>query len=256
MTEEREGMHTVEEQTTSEGTPETLAGEAEETLARAEEGTAEAAVDTDAEVEAAEAEGEASEGEGEAEAEEEDEHLKRAKWYVIHCYSGMEYKVKRNLETRIETMGVRDRVFSVIVPTEETIELRDGVRRRVERRVFPGYILVHMILEKEDGTIDEEVWHVVRHTPGVTGFVGIGTRPTPLSDEEVDAIMKRIESEEPQLKVDFRIGERVRITSGPFADFTGTVVEIYPDKGKARVAVSFFNRETPVEVDFLQLEKV
>ncbi len=189
------------------------------------------------------------------ETEQEDPRAK-AKWYVIHCYSGMETKVKRNLEMRIETMGVRDKVFEVIVPTEETIELKDGVRRRVERRVFPGYILVQMILEKENGHIDEHVWHVVRHTPGVTGFVGIGNRPTPLSEEEVEEIMRRIESEEPQLKVDFRIGERVRITSGPFQDFTGTVVEIYPDKGKARVSVSFFNRETPVEVDFLQLEKV
>ncbi len=209
-----------------------------------------------------EEDGEEAQSEGEAEStseeaqDEEAERRARAKWYVIHCYSGMETKVKRNLETRIETMGVQDRVFEVIVPMEETIELRDGVRRRVPQRIFPGYILVNMILEKEDGHIDEEVWQAVRHTPGVTGFVGLGNRPTPLSEEEVEAIMKRIEAEEPQLKVDFRVGERVRITSGPFADFTGTVVELYPDKGKARVAVSFFNRETPVEVDFLQLEKV
>ncbi len=188
--------------------------------------------------------------------QEEAERRARARWYVIHCYSGMETKVKRNLETRIETMGVSDRVFEVVVPMEETIELRDGVRRRVPQRIFPGYILVHMILERENGEIDEQVWQAVRHTPGVTGFVGLGNRPTPLSEEEVEAIMKRIEAEEPQLKVDFRVGERVRIVSGPFADFTGRVVELYPDKGKARVAVSFFNRETPVEVDFLQLEKV
>ncbi len=189
-------------------------------------------------------------------AQAEEDPRARAKWYVVHCYSGMETKVKKNIEARVESMGVSDRVFDVIVPMEETIELRDGQRRRVPRRVFPGYIMIHMILEKEDGHIDEEVWHVVRHTPGVTGFVGIGNRPTPLSEEEVEAIMRRIESEEPQLQVDFRIGERVRITSGPFADFTGTVVDLFPDKGKARVAVSFFNRETPVEVDFLQLEKV
>ncbi len=206
---------------------------------------AEASADTEPEVTAETDE----EAEADAAAREEEARRAQAKWYVVHCYSGMEDKVKRNLETRIETMGVQDKIFEVIVPTEETIELRDGVRRRVERRVFPGYILVHMIL-------DDESWRVVRHTPGVTGFVGVGNQPTPLSDEEVEAIMKRIESPEPQLKVDFRVGERVRITSGPFADFTGTVVEIYPDKGKARVAVSFFNRETPVEVDFLQLEKV
>jgi len=202
------------------------------------------------------ADGEEPQAEGEETSSEEEERRARAKWYVVHCYSGMETKVKRNIEARVESMGVSDRVFDVIVPMEETIELRDGVRRRVPRRVFPGYIMINMILEKEDGTLDEEVWHVIRHTPGVTGFVGIGNRPTPLSDEEVEAIMRRIEAEEPQLQVDFRIGERVRITSGPFADFTGTVVDLYPDKGKARVAVSFFNRETPVEVDFLQLEKV
>jgi len=160
----------------------------------------------------------------------------------------MEHKVKRNLESRIDVMGMQDKVFEVVVPTEEEIELRDGVRRRVERRVFPGYILVHMIM-------DEDSWYAVRNTPGVTGFVGIGNKPTPLEPEEVEAIMRRIEAEEPKIKVDFRIGERVRITSGPFTDFTGTIVELYPDKGKARVAVSFFNRETPVEVDFLQLEK-
>ncbi len=215
---------------------------------------AEAKVSSSGGSESDEAAPEATEEEGAP--SEEEERKARAKWYVIHCYSGMEYKVKRNIETRVESLGVSDRVFDVIVPTEETIELRDGKRQRVEHRVFPGYILVHMIMERDDGTLDEEVWHVVRHTPGVTGFVGIGNRPTPLSEEEVEAIMKRIESEEPQLKVDFRVGERVRIVSGPFADFTGTVVDLYPDKGKARVAVSFFNRETPVEVDFLQLEKV
>lgn len=226
--------------------------------AAAEASGPEAAGDNEAAAEEQPASAATPEDEAAAEqaTKEEEERRKRAKWYVIHCYSGMEHKVKRNLEARIHSMGVEDRVFEVIVPTEETIELRDGVRRRVERRIFPGYILVHMILEDENGQIDEQVWQAVRHTPGVTGFVGIGNRPTPLSDEEVAQIMKRIEAPEPQLKVDFRVGERVRITSGPFADFTGTVVEIYPDKGKARVAVSFFNRETPVEVDFLQLEKV
>ncbi len=244
----------VDEERVTVETTEEVAEERQEVMPESE--TAASAGDLARAEEAESLGGEDQEGatpEGE-EAEEEDPRRK-AKWYVIHCYSGMETKVKRNLEMRIETMGVRDKVFDVIVPTEETIELKDGVRRRVERRVFPGYILVHMILE-EDGQVDEHVWHVVRHTPGVTGFVGIGNRPTPLTDEEVQEIMRRIESEEPQLKVDFRVGERVRIISGPFQDFTGTVVEIYPDKGKARVSVSFFNRETPVEVDFLQLEKV
>jgi transcriptional antiterminator NusG len=174
----------------------------------------------------------------------------RARWYVIHSYSGMENKVKKNLEHRAESMRDQggEKIFQVIVPTEEEIELKEGQRRIVERRVFPGYILVEMIME-------EDSWYVVRNTPGVTGFVGMGNKPTPLEPEEVERIMKRIEEEEPKVKVDFRVGQRVRIVEGPFADFHGLVDEVYPEKGKARVRVSFFNRETPVEVDFLQLEK-
>lgn len=172
-----------------------------------------------------------------------------ARWYVIHSYSGYENKVKRNLEHRIESMGMQDKIFQVIVPTEEEIELKDGQRRIVERRVFPGYVLVQMIM-------DEESWYVVRNTPNVTGFVGMGNEPTPLPDEEVKRILHRLESEEPKIKVDFKVGEKVRIIDGAFAEFTGTVQELYPDKGRAQVMVSFFNRETPVEVDFLQLEKV
>jgi transcriptional antiterminator NusG len=139
-----------------------------------------------------------------------------------------------------------DRILEVVVPTETEIEIRNGVRREVERRVFPGYILVNMIM-------DEDSWYVVRNSPGVTGFVGMGNKPTPLRQEEVDKIMRRIESDEPRIKVSFQRGEHVRIMSGPFAEFAGIVEEIYPDKGKARVMVSFFNRETPVEVDFIQL---
>ncbi|MGH7790744.1 MAG: transcription termination/antitermination protein NusG, partial [Thermodesulfobacteriota bacterium] len=135
-----------------------------------------------------------------------------------------------------------------VVPTETEIEIRNGIRREVERRVFPGYVLVNMIM-------DEDSWYVVRNSPGVTGFVGMGNKPTPLSDAEVDKIMKRIESDQPRLKVTFQLGEQVRIIDGPFAEFSGTVQEIYEDKGKAKVLVSFFNRETPVEVDFLQLER-
>ncbi len=172
----------------------------------------------------------------------------QAQWYVVHCYSGMENKVKRNLEHRAESMGMRDKILEVVVPTETEIEIRDGVRREVERRVFPGYILVKMIM-------DEDSWYVVRNTPGVTGFVGVGNKPTPLSEDEVQRIMERIESGEPRVKVKFEIGERVRITEGPFAEFSGVVDAIDPEKGKARVLVSFFNRETPVEVDLLQLER-
>ena len=169
-----------------------------------------------------------------------------AEWFVVHSYSGMEHKVKKNIEHRAESMGMTDRILEVVVPTETEIEIRNGVRREVERRVFPGYILVNMIM-------DEDSWYVVRNSPGVTGFVGMGNKPTPLRQDEVDKIMKRIESDEPRIKVSFQRGEHVRIMSGPFAEFTGIVDEIFPDKGKARVMVSFFNRETPVEVDFIQL---
>ncbi|RME80340.1 MAG: transcription termination/antitermination protein NusG [Caldilineae bacterium] len=169
-------------------------------------------------------------------------------WYVVHSYAGMETKVKKNLEHRIESMGMSDTIFQVIVPTEEQIELKDGERRVVERRVFPGYILVEMIL-------NDDSWYVVRNTPGVTGFVGIGNRPTPLSKEEVERIMSRIEAEEPTVKVDFKVGERVRVTEGAFAEFHGVVDDIDLYRGKARVLISIFGRETPVEVDFLQLEK-
>jgi transcriptional antiterminator NusG len=169
-------------------------------------------------------------------------------WYVVHCYSGYENKVRHNLEQRIETMGMKDKIFDVIVPTEEEIEVKEGKRRTVERRVFPGYILVNMALS-------EESWYVVRNTPGVTGFVGMGNQPTPLRPEEVSQIIKRMEAEAPRIKVTFKPGERVRIIDGPFNDFRGTVHEIDMERAKVRVMVNFFGRETPVELDFLQVEK-
>jgi transcriptional antiterminator NusG len=169
-------------------------------------------------------------------------------WYVVHCYSGYENKVRHNLEQRIETMGMKDKIFDVVVPTEEEIEVKEGKRRTVERRVFPGYILVNMILS-------EESWYVVRNTPGVTGFVGMGNTPTPLRPEEVAQIIKRMEAEAPRIKVTFKSGERVRIVDGPFNDFRGTVSEIDMERAKVRVMVNFFGRETPVELDFLQVEK-
>jgi transcriptional antiterminator NusG len=169
-------------------------------------------------------------------------------WYVIHCYSGYENKVRHNLEQRIETMGMKDKVFDVVVPTQEEIEVRDGKRRTVERHIFPGYVLVNMALS-------EESWFVVRNTPGVTGFVGMGNLPTPLRPEEVAQILKRMEAEAPTVKVTFKVGERVRIVDGPFNDFRGVVAEIDMERTKARVMVSFFGRETPVELDFLQVEK-
>ena len=169
-------------------------------------------------------------------------------WYVIHCYSGYENKVRHNLEQRIETMGMKDRIFDVVIPTQDEIEVRDGKRRTVERHIFPGYVLVNLILS-------EESWYVVRNTPGVTGFVGMGNQPTPLRPEEVSQIVKRMEAEAPTVKVSFKVGERVRIIDGPFNDFRGTVSEIDMERTKVRVMVSFFGRETPVELDFLQVEK-
>jgi len=169
-------------------------------------------------------------------------------WYVIHCYSGYENKVRHNLEQRIETMGMKDRIFDVVIPTQEEIEVREGKRRTVERHIFPGYVLVNM-------TLSEESWYVVRNTPGVTGFVGMGNLPTPLRPEEVSQIIKRMESEAPAVKVSFKPGERVRIIDGPFNDFRGTVADLDVEHSKVRVMVSFFGRETPVELDFLQVEK-
>lgn len=181
------------------------------------------------------------------EAEESDES--KPQWYVVHCYSGYENKVKKNLEHRSASMAMTSRILEIVVPTEEQVELRDGQRRVVERRIYPGYVLVKMVL-------DEESWYVVRNTPGVTGFVGIGTKPTPLRQEEVDRIMRRMEAEEPVAQVKVKAGDRVRIVEGSFMDFNGVVDEVYPDKGKARVLVSFFNRETPIEVDLLQIERL
>jgi transcriptional antiterminator NusG len=169
-------------------------------------------------------------------------------WYVVHCYSGQENKVRHAIEQRIETMGMQDRIFDVVVPTEEEIEVREGKRRTIERRVFPGYILVQMIM-------DEDSWYVVRNTPGVTGFVGMGNEPTPLRPEEVSQIMRRMEAEAPKIKVTFKPGQKVRIIDGPFNEFIGTVGDIDMEKAKVRVLVSFFGRETPVELDFLQVEK-
>ncbi|OGO06718.1 MAG: transcription termination/antitermination protein NusG [Chloroflexi bacterium RBG_13_56_8] len=170
-------------------------------------------------------------------------------WYVIHSYSGHENKVERNLKQRIDTMDMHEKIFRVVVPTQEEVEIRDGQRRASQRRVFPGYILVQMIM-------DEESWYVVRNTPGVTGFVGSENNPVPLSQEEVEKILHRMEEEQPRIKVSFRVGETVRITEGPFADFMAVVDDLYPERGKVRLLVSFFGRETPVEMDFLQVERI
>lgn len=180
----------------------------------------------------------------EEEAEEDDDRA----WYVIHCYSGNEDKVRHNIMQRIESMGMGDEVFDVVVPTEDEVNIKDGERQTVERKVFPGYILVNMALT-------EESWYMVRNTPGVTGFVGMGNEPTPLQPEEVARILKRMESESPRVNVTFRQGERVRIVDGPFEDFYGKVADIDMDRTTVRVMVNFFGRETPVELDFLQVEE-
>lgn len=184
-----------------------------------------------------------------AEPAAEEAPVDNRRWYIIHTYSGYENKVKANLEHRIQSMGMQDKIFQVVIPTEEEIEIRDGQRRTVQKKIFPGYVLVQMIM-------DDESWYVVRNTPGVTGFVGSGIKPVPLEEEEVNAILRQMRAEEPRIKVGFQVGQVVRIISGPFVDFVGQVDEINLEKGKVKVLVSFFGRETPVELDFDQVERV
>ena len=175
-----------------------------------------------------------------------DDTIDEPQWFVIHTYSGYENKVKQNLEHRIDSMEMKDQIFRVIVPTEEEIEIKNGQRRTVQKKVFPGYVLVQM-------TLTDDSWYVVRNTPGVTGFVGLGTRPTPLEEAEVKSILKQMEEEAPKVRVNYQVGQAVKITDGPFTDFEGVVDAIDQEKGKVRVLVSFFGRETPVELDFLQV---
>ncbi len=185
-------------------------------------------------------------------------------WYVVHTYSGYEDRVKTNLDQRIKSMEAEDLVFRVVVPSVEEIEIRDGQRRTVPRKIFPGYVLVQMIpLKQEDTAASEQdkalsskAWTVVRNSPGVTGFVGSGTAPTPLDETEVRSIIKQMKADEPRVKVGFQVGQSVRVVDGPFSDFVGTVEEINTEKGKVKVAVSIFGRETPVELDFLQVERL
>ncbi len=224
-----------------------IADEAEDLVESLEGADADVSVDQ-AETKDSETEAETEDSEAEAEVEEELPRPENTEWYVIHSYSGYENKVEKNLMHRIESMGMQDKIFQVVVPTEEEVELRDGHRRTVERRVFPGYILVEMVL-------DEDSWYVVRNTPGVTGFVGSGNKPIPLRPDEVDTILKRMEAEAPKIKVSFKVGEKVRIVEGPFEDFMGTVDDIDIDRTRVKVLVNFFGRETPIELDFLQVER-
>ena len=170
-------------------------------------------------------------------------------WYVIHTYSGYEERVRKNLGQRIKSMDGGEEVFEVVIPTEEEIEVRNGQRRTVTKKILPGYVMVQMELS-------DRSWNIVRNTPGVTGFVSSGSKPVPLQEEEVNRILKQMEAEAPKVKVGFRKGQSVRVTDGPFIDFIGTVDDIDIDKGKVKVLLTLFGRETPVELDFLQVEKL
>ncbi len=170
-------------------------------------------------------------------------------WYAIHTYSGYEEKVAVSIRQRADSLDMKDKIFKVLVPKEKQIEIKNGKRKVVEKRIFQGYVMVNM-------KMSEDAWYIVRNTPNVTGFVGTGTEPTPVSDEEMEKINKRIGIEEPKHKIDFKVGEVVNIIDGPFKGFDGTINEIDPQKGKIKVLVNMFGRETPVELDSLQVKKV
>ena len=200
------------------------------------------------EAEEPQAPAEAAPADGDGKAKTKD----RRHWFVIHTYSGYENKVKANLERRIHSMNMQDKIFRVLVPMEDEVEFKDGKRKITPKKVFPGYVLVEM-------DMDDQSWYVVRNTSGVTGFVGspgAGEKPVPLQDKEVKTILKQMGIETPKLKIDFKKGDRVKVTSGPFFDFTGLIDEIQPEKEKVRALISIFGRETPVELEFYQIEKV
>ncbi|HPF43527.1 MAG TPA: transcription termination/antitermination protein NusG [Syntrophomonadaceae bacterium] len=171
-------------------------------------------------------------------------------WYVVHTYSGYENKIKVDLSKRVESMNMQDKIFDVIIPEEQEVEYKSGKRKVTTKRVFPGYVIVNMVM-------DDDSWYVVRHTPGVTGFVGSGTKPIPLQTEEIHKILRQMGLMDSKPKIlDIDIGENVRVNSGPFANFEGVVKELLPDRGKVRVAISMFGRETPVELDYEQIDKL
>lgn len=180
--------------------------------------------------------------------EEEQATDSNKEWFVIHTYSGYENKVKANLEKRVESMNMGDKIFRVLVPVEDELQLSGGKQKIVKKKVYPGYVLVEMIMT-------DDSWYVVRNTPGVTGFVGTGAKPIPLREDEVHKILQYMGLEERKPRIDFTVGENVRVISGPFENFIGAIDEIYPDKGKVRVMVSMFGRETPVELEYTQVTK-
>jgi len=171
------------------------------------------------------------------------------RWYVLHTYSGYEENVAQNLKQRIETMDVEDKIFNVLVPTEKKIKIKNGKRKVVEEKVFPGYILVEMV-------VTDKSWYVVRNTPNVTGFIGVGTTPTPVSEKEIKSLQKRMGVEEPKFKIDFSVDSPVRIVDGPFKNLEGKITNIDEEKGRVKVLVNMFSRETPIELDFLQIKKI
>lgn len=174
----------------------------------------------------------------------------RGEWYVVHTYSGYENKIKVDLTKRVESMNMQDKIFDILIPEEQEVEFKGGKRKVVNKRVFPGYVIVNMIM-------DEDSWYVVRHTPGVTGFVGSGTKPLPLQPDEVKKILKQMGLVESKPKIiDVAVGENIRVKTGPFANFEGIVKELLPDRGKVRVNISMFGRETPVELDYEQIDKL
>ncbi len=170
-------------------------------------------------------------------------------WYAIHTYSGYEDNVTRNLKQRVESLGFEDKIFNVLVPKEKKIKIKGGKRETVEEKIYPGYVLVEMV-------VDDTSWYVVRNTPNVTGFIGAGTVPTPLANSEIETLMKRMGVEEPKYKIDIVIDDRVKITDGPFKDFDGRISEVDAERGRVKVLVTIFGRETPVELDFLQVKKI
>ena len=174
----------------------------------------------------------------------------QGEWYVVHTYSGYENKIKVDLSKRVESMNMQNKIFDILIPEAQEVEYKGGKRKVTSRRVFPGYVIVNMIM-------DEDSWYVVRHTPGVTGFVGSGNKPVPLQDYEIEKILQQMGLVESKPKIiDIEVGENVRVKTGPFANFEGVVRELLPDRGKIRVNISMFGRETPVELDYEQIEKI
>lgn len=174
--------------------------------------------------------------------------MEEKRWYVIHTYSGYENKVSANLERKVHSLEMENEIFRIVIPMENEVEVKDGKKRSVQRKVFPGYVLVEMI-------VNDRSWYAVRNTPGVTGFVGSGTKPIPLTDEEVRQIMRSMGVDEGRPKIDFQLQQLVRLKTGPFADCVGKVAEINEERGKLKVLVDMFGRETPVEIDFTQVEE-